>query len=1004
METTSNAFDNYPHSILEKWQEIADLLAETIGIPAALIMKTENEFMEVFISSHSENNPYSVGAKEEWYSMYCETVIKTQNKLLVPNATKDKVWDKNPDIKTGMIAYLGFPINFPDNQPFGTLCVLDNRERQFTLQNEKLIKQFKNVIELDLAILQSFEFKTSQLADIVQEIADRKKAEAALRESISELKKTEQALSLMQSSLEAASDALFWVAADSTIVNVNKAACRLLGYTREELLQLSVPDIDVHYKPEIWEQHFYELRKLGTLKFETEQRTKDGQLIPVEIVANYIRFGEEEYNCAFVRDITDRKQAEEKLRLKNFVFDISIAAKSIANLNGFITEANSSFLRVWGYQEKNEVIGKPISFFIEDPDEAMTIVTALNNTGEWEGDYKARKKDGSTFMAHGLATVVKDETGKMLAYQSSVIDITGRKLVEEALQDSEKRFRNVLQDIKSVAVQGYGPDGTTTYWNKASELLYGYTAQEAIGSNLVDLVIPSEMKNDVREAIKWMAETAQPIPSSELVLQRKDGSLITVFSHHTIVQVSGRPQELFCIDIDLTDRKQAEDKLKVSEQLYRNLFDQANEGLILLTMDGIIAELNQSFADMHGYTIDEMKNMDIHDLDVLGGNAFDGRAAVMQRIYDGEVVRFEVEHYHKNGHSFFLSDTVSIITIAQQQYFLAFHQDITERKQVEEKLLYSERNLKESQKIAGLGTFDLDILTGIFRTSDILNDIFGIDEKYDHSISGWAALIHPEDREMIVNYLMNDVIGNMQPGNIEFRIFRYNDKITRWMHVLAKSELDADGHPVILHGTAQDITERKKAEEKLLYSERNLKESQKIAGLGTFDFDILTEIFSASHILNEIFGVDEHYDHSLSGWAALVHPEDREMVVNYLMNGVIGTIQSGDIEFRIVRHNDKTTRWVHVLGKSGLNADGHPVIIHGTAQDITERKHFESELVRAKEKAQESDRLKTAFLLNMNHEIRTPMNGILGFSTLLSEPGLESEEQQEYIKIIGIGV
>jgi PAS domain S-box-containing protein len=81
-------------------------------------------------------------------------------------------------------------------------------------------------------------------------------------------------------------------------------------------------------------------------------------------------------------------------------------------------------------------------------------------------------------------------------------------------------------------------------------------------------------------------------------------------------------------------------------------------------MDGKIAELNHSFAQMHGYTVDEMKNMDIKDLDVLKDRSFEGRADVMQRLYDGEVVRFEVEHFHKNGHSFFLRDTVSIITIA----------------------------------------------------------------------------------------------------------------------------------------------------------------------------------------------------------------------------------------------------------------------------------------------------------------------------------------------------
>ncbi len=155
MDIYRNSFDDIPEEVLKKWQEIADLLAELLSIPAALIMKIENEFMEVYISSNSENNPYHVGDKEKWYGLYCETVIKTQKKLLVPNATTDKNWDQNPDIKLGMISYFGVPINFPDNSPFGTLCVLDKKENYFSSKHEKLIQQFKRVLELDLVLIQS---------------------------------------------------------------------------------------------------------------------------------------------------------------------------------------------------------------------------------------------------------------------------------------------------------------------------------------------------------------------------------------------------------------------------------------------------------------------------------------------------------------------------------------------------------------------------------------------------------------------------------------------------------------------------------------------------------------------------------------------------------------------------------------------------------------------------------------------------------------------------------
>jgi signal transduction histidine kinase len=164
-----NSFEDIPDFILNKWQQIADLLAEIVNVPAALIMKEENECMEVFVSSNSKKNPYHVGEKEKWYGLYCETVIKSKEKLKVSNAIKDDKWAKNPDLKLGMLAYLGFPINFPDSHPFGTICILDDKENDFSLKYEQLLFQFKNMIELDLALIQSFDLKTHELVKTITE-------------------------------------------------------------------------------------------------------------------------------------------------------------------------------------------------------------------------------------------------------------------------------------------------------------------------------------------------------------------------------------------------------------------------------------------------------------------------------------------------------------------------------------------------------------------------------------------------------------------------------------------------------------------------------------------------------------------------------------------------------------------------------------------------------------------------------------------------------------------
>jgi PAS domain S-box-containing protein len=115
-----------------------------------------------------------------------------------------------------------------------------------------------------------------------------------------------------------------------------------------------------------------------------------------------------------------------------------------------------------------------------------------------------------------------------------------------------------------VAVQGYGPDGTTQYWNQASEQLYGYSAKEAIGQNLLELIMPPETREDFAQAIQLMAETGKLMPTSEMSRMRKDGSRIVVFSSHAMVQTPGCAPELFCVDIDLTERKLAEEHLRAS--------------------------------------------------------------------------------------------------------------------------------------------------------------------------------------------------------------------------------------------------------------------------------------------------------------------------------------------------------------------------------------------------------------------------------------------------------
>jgi len=135
------------------WQGIVDIMTEFCDVPSALIMRVDSHHIEVFRSSNSPGNPYEVGDREPLAGLYCEEVINRKGRLLVPNALKDDKWKRNPDIKLGMVSYMGFPILWPDGDFFGTICILDSKENNYNDSVENLIVKFKELIESQLAFL-----------------------------------------------------------------------------------------------------------------------------------------------------------------------------------------------------------------------------------------------------------------------------------------------------------------------------------------------------------------------------------------------------------------------------------------------------------------------------------------------------------------------------------------------------------------------------------------------------------------------------------------------------------------------------------------------------------------------------------------------------------------------------------------------------------------------------------------------------------------------------------
>lgn len=153
--------------IIDKWQKIIDLIAKIIDVPSGLIMQITEDSMRVFLKSGNNGNPYEKGGCDKLGNgLYCETVIGTNAELLIDNALKYKEWNDNPDVKLKMISYYGLPIQWPDEEAFGTICVLDSKENAYTNNFKKLITEFKLSIEKDLELL----FQEQELKNALKKI------------------------------------------------------------------------------------------------------------------------------------------------------------------------------------------------------------------------------------------------------------------------------------------------------------------------------------------------------------------------------------------------------------------------------------------------------------------------------------------------------------------------------------------------------------------------------------------------------------------------------------------------------------------------------------------------------------------------------------------------------------------------------------------------------------------------------------------------------------------
>ncbi len=684
----------------------------------------------------------------------------------------------------------------------------------------------------------------------------------------------------------------------------------------------------------------------------------------------------------------------------------------------FVTNAlryDDDMLRLFGMPEGT--VARDLSAWlalVHEQDRARFVALyhkiLTSSEGVFDYEYRLLHPQGQLCWVHTRGKVIaRDANGQPVLAVGSTVNTTARKQMELALAESNQLLNAV---IATAPVRIFWKDKDLRYLgcNPAFAHDAGLDEpQELIGKDDYQMGWYDQAEAYRADDRKVMDSGVSKINFDE-PQTTPDGSTIWLrTSKVPLRDEQGRTIGIFGLYEDVTERKRDEEALVASERKLNAVLDNVDAYIYLKDTQGHYLFANRPVLALWQVGLDEVVGCD-------DSKFFD--AATVENIRrndarvlrDAETVRIEETNTvpATGVTSTYLSTKIPLRREDGSVYALCgISTDISARKKIENSLLESEKRLHLALDAAHMGVWEYNFSTGILYWSPEIHAHLHTD-NVGHLQDYLLSIVHPDDK-VIYQDAMRRAIAEHRPYMAVYRIIV--NGILYWSEDRGDLIYDEQGRPLKIIGTAQDITERKLTSQALEESEAALRESQMIAGLGSYVLDLRTGMWRSSALLDHLLGIDEHYVHTVAGWEALIHPEDLQMMHDYFLQEVIGNRQLFDKEYRIVRRTDNALRWVAGLGRLEFDADGAPTKMHGTIQDITERKLAEEAFkqlnIELEQRVQErtaqlryANSAKDSFLATMSHEIRTPLGGLLGMLELLSLTKLDSD-QRDTLQVAG---